>query len=112
MMIFVTSVWVGNYITLNLSSYMECFDGKMVSGFLCPPCFFSCFFFFFFFFFLDYFSSYETGQSVGGAKSRENRKKKKKKKNTWYTRKQNLACLTCGQSEARTHTRHNGEMIE
>ena len=27
------------------------------------------------------------------------------------THKQNLACLTCGQSGARTHTSHSGEMI-
>ena len=31
------------------------------------------------------------------------------RKTTWHTRKQNLACLTCGQSGARTHTRHSGE---
>ena len=34
------------------------------------------------------------------------------KKNTWHTRKQNLACLTCGQIGARTHTRHSREMIK
>ena len=34
------------------------------------------------------------------------------RKTTWHTRKQNLAWLTCGQSGARTHTRHSGEMIE
>ena len=34
------------------------------------------------------------------------------RKTTWHTRKQNLACLTCGQSRARTLTRHSGEMIE
>ena len=34
------------------------------------------------------------------------------RKTTWHTRKQNMACLTCGQSGARTHTRHSGEMIE
>ena len=34
------------------------------------------------------------------------------RKTTWHTRKQNLAGLTCGQSGARTHTRHSGEMIE
>ena len=33
-------------------------------------------------------------------------------KTTWHTRKQNLAYLTCGQSGARTHSRHSGEMIE
>ena len=31
------------------------------------------------------------------------------RKTTWHTRKQNLACLTCGQSGARNHTRHSGE---
>ena len=50
--------------------------------------------------FQDYFSSYETGQSVGGAKMGE------------PPRKTTLACLTCGQCGARTHTRHSGEMIE
>ena len=34
------------------------------------------------------------------------------RKTTWRTRKQNLACLACGQCGARTHTRHSGEMIE
>ena len=48
--------------------------------------------------FQDYFSSYETGQSVGG------RKRENPEKNTWHTRKQNLACLTCGQCGTRTHT--------
>ena len=58
--------------------------------------------------FQDYFSSYETGQSaVGGAKTGEPREKPPR-----HTRKQNLACLTCGESAARTHTRHGGEMIE
>ena len=33
-----------------------------------------------------------------------------RRKNTWHTRKQNLACLTCCQSESRTHTRHSGAM--
>ena len=47
-----------------------------------------------------YFSSYENGQSEGGAKTGE-----PLEKTTWHTRKQNLACLTCGQSGARTHTR-------
>ena len=32
--------------------------------------------------------------------------------NSVKRRKQNLACLTCGQSGARTHTSHSGEMIE
>ena len=36
-----------------------------------------------------YFSSHEAGQSVCGAK-----RGKHPRKNTWYTRKQNLACLT------------------
>ena len=54
--------------------------------------------------FQDYFSSYETGQSVGGQK-RENHEK-----NPRHTRKQNWACLTCGHSGARIHTRHSGEM--
>ena len=53
-----------------------------------------------------YFSSYETGQLVGGAKTGE-----PPRKNTWHTRKQNLACLTCSQSGARTHTRHSGELL-
>ena len=56
--------------------------------------------------FQDYFSSYETGQSVGG------RKRESPEKNSWHIRKQNLACLTCGQSGAPTHTRHSSEMIE
>ena len=56
--------------------------------------------------FQDYFSSYETGQSVNGAKKRTPRK------TTWHTRKQNLACLTCAPCEARTHTRHSGEMVK
>ena len=65
--------------------------------------------FFFFFFFLnsvlrpfqDYFSSYETGQSLGGRKRED-------------PEKNHLAHpqSECGQSEARTHTRHSGEMIE
>ena len=42
--------------------------------------------------FRDYFSSYETGQSIGGAKTGE-----PPRKTTWHTRKQNLACLPCGQ---------------
>ena len=54
--------------------------------------------------FQDYFSSYET---VDGAKTGEPREK-----TIWHTLKQNLACLTCGQCRARTHTRHSGEMIE
>ena len=44
-----------------------------------------------------YFSSYETGQSEGGAKTGEAREKQ-----TWHTRKQNFACLRCGQSGALT----------
>ena len=48
----------------------------------------------------------ETSQLVGGAKSEY------PGKTTWHTRKQNLACLTCGQCRARTYTRHSGEMIE
>ena len=43
--------------------------------------------------FQDYFSSYETGLSVGG------RKREFPEKNTWHTRKQKLACLTCCQRE-------------
>ena len=39
--------------------------------------------------FQDYFSSYET--KTVGENGRTSRK------TTWYTRKQNLACLTCGQ---------------
>ena len=48
----------------------------------------------------------ETSQSVGGAK------REYPGKTTWHTRKQNLACLTCGQCGARTYTRHSGEMME
>ena len=33
------------------------------------------------------------------------------RKTTLHTRKQNLACLTCGRG-ARAHTRHNGGMID
>ena len=58
----------------------------------------------------DYFSSYETGQSVGGLKMGEP-PRSTPRKNTWHTCKQNLACLTCGQNGAGTHTRHSGEMI-
>ena len=57
--------------------------------------------------FQDYFSSYEMGQSIGGAKTGE-----PWETNTWHTRKQNMVFLTCGQSGARTHTCHSGEMIE
>ena len=33
------------------------------------------------------------------------------RKNTWHTRKQKLACLTCCQRGARTHTRHRGQIL-
>ena len=56
--------------------------------------------------FQDYFSSYETGQSVGGRK-----REIPEKKNTWHTRKQKLACLTCCQRGAQTHTRHRGQIL-
>ena len=56
--------------------------------------------------FQDYFSSCETGQSVGGRK-----REILEKKNTWHTRKQKLACLTCCQRGARTHTRHRGQIL-
>ena len=55
--------------------------------------------------FQDYFSSYETGQSVGG------RKREIPEKNTWHTRKQKLACLTCCQRGARTYTRQRGHIL-
>ena len=72
------------------------------------------FFFFIFFYFFsfslcpfqDYFSSYETGQSVGGAKTGGPGEKPPD------TPASRTACLTCGLSGARTHTRHSGEMIE
>ena len=71
------------------------------------------FFLFFFSFFLIQFnvpfkiiSLIETSQSIGGAK------REYPGKTTGHTRKQNLACLTCGQCGARTYTRHSGEMIE
>ena len=44
-----------------------------------------------------------------------NQKVERKRENPEKNRlahKQNLACLTCGQYRARTHTRHSGEMIE
>ena len=49
----------------------------------------------------DYFSTYEMGQSVGLVKTGE-----PQEKNTRHTRKQNLACLKCGQCGARAHFRH------
>ena len=56
--------------------------------------------------FQDYFSSYETGQSVGGAKTGEPLEKPPDApaSRTWL--------VSCGQSGARTHTRHSGEIIE
>ena len=48
----------------------------------------------------DYLTHIETSQLVGGAK------REYPGKTTWHTRKQNLACLTCGQCG------HSGEMIE
>ena len=33
------------------------------------------------------------------------------RKNTWHIRKQKLACLTCCQRGARTHTRHRGQIL-
>ena len=70
-----------------------------------PTCKVNILFLIQFYILFNIFSSYETGQSVGGRR-REN----PEKKNTWHTRKQNLACLTCGQCGARTHT--SGETIE
>ena len=70
------------------------------------------FFFLFFFFFVQFnvpskiISLIETSQSIGGAK------REYPGKTTGHTRKQNLACLTCGQCGARTYTRHSGEMID
>ena len=32
-------------------------------------------------------------------------------KNTWHTHKQKLACLTCCERGARTHTRHRGQIL-
>ena len=52
----------------------------------------------------DYFSSYETGQSVGGAKTGESQEKPPDISRTWL--------VSRGQSGARTHIRHSGEMIE
>ena len=68
------------------------------------------FFFFFFFYsvkcpFQDYFTHRD--EPIDRWAKREN-----PGKTTWHTRKQNLACLTCGQCGARTYTRHSGEMIE
>ena len=56
--------------------------------------------------FQDYFSSYETGQSVGGAKMGEPREKPPDTpaSRTWL--------VSRGQSGARTHTSHSGQMIE
>ena len=34
-----------------------------------------------------------------------------REKNTWHTRKQKLACLTCCPRGARTHTRHRGQIL-
>ena len=34
-----------------------------------------------------------------------------REENTWHTRKQKLACLTCCQRGARTHTRHRGQIL-
>ena len=48
----------------------------------------------------------ETSQSIGWVK------REYPGKTTWHTRKQNLACLTCGQCGAWTYTRHSGEMIK
>ena len=57
--------------------------------------------------FKDYFSSYETNQSGRRGKSKNGRSTRK---TTWHTGKQTLACLTCGQCGAQTHTRQCGEM--
>ena len=51
--------------------------------------------------FKDYFNSYETGQSVGGAKTGEPREK------TSGTPASRTWLVSCGQSGARTHTRHS-----
>ena len=50
----------------------------------------------------DYFIQFEPSQSLGGAKTGGPREKPPDP-----TRKQNLACLTCDPSQARTHS---GEM--
>ena len=34
------------------------------------------------------------------------------RKNTWYTGKQNMACLTCAPCGAQTHIRYSGKIIE
>ena len=49
----------------------------------------------------DYFTHFEPSQSLGGAKTGDPRQ------NHLTTCKQNLSCLTCDPSEARTHS---GEM--
>ena len=68
----------------------------------------------FFFFFLIQF--YVPFKIISAHMRRANQKVgengRTPRKTTWHTRKQNLACLTCGQSGARTRTRHSGEMIE
>ena len=52
--------------------------------------------------FQDHLTHIETSQSVGGAKRYCPRK------TTWHTRKQNLACPTCDECGAQTHTGHSG----
>ena len=55
--------------------------------------------------FQDFFTHIETSQSVGGAKRVYPRK------TTRHTRKQNLACLTCGQCGALTYTSHSEKSL-
>ena len=71
-------------------------------------------FVFFFFFFLFSFTSLSRlfQLMLDGPIDRWGENGRTMRKTTWHTRKQNLACLTCGQSGARTHTRHSGEMVE
>ena len=74
-----------------------------------------CLFFFFiiFFFLIQFYVPFKSKSShMRRANQKVGENGKTPRKTTWRTHKQNLACLTCGQCRAQTHTRHSGEMIQ
>ena len=65
-----------------------------------------------FFFFIQFNVPFKIISLIEMSQSIDGTKREYSGKTTRHTRKQNLACLTCGQCGARIYTRHSGEMIE